>query len=113
MTRIRMDWRTFTFTAEGHTGTGPHGQNILCAGISALTMAILNTLLEEQEKRHAEVSWSMDEASGSIAIHAQPVNEYRTRIRDYFEVIMTGLRALEQHNGEHMRITEVERDGDV
>ena len=48
MTKIRVDWQAMTLDAEGHSGGGMRGNNIICAGISALTQALLNQLIRDR-----------------------------------------------------------------
>ena len=108
MTTIRMDWKTLELTAEGHAGGGPRGQNIICAGISALTEALLNQLLLENP---AGTKYKIDEDRGIIRIRANPTEKSRARIRDYYRVIMTGLKAWEQAFPENVKTEEVNRDG--
>ena len=108
MTRVRMDWRTFTLTAEGHAGAGGGGPDIICAAISALTQALLNVLMEEHDLGNLTVTWDMDQKTGAIAIHTQPGRAPRRIVREWYRVAFTGLLALEENYPEHIKITEVE-----
>lgn len=110
MTKIRMDWKRLELIAEGHAGGGPRGKNIICAGISALTMALLNQLLVDEQNR---TEWSMDEEAGYIRIRTDPPDNFRPRIRNYYEVIMTGLQAWAQAFPQNIRIEEDNGDGAV
>ena len=107
MTRIRMRWKTLELTAEGHAGGGPRGQDIICAGISALMMALVNQLLNIE----ADMEWSEDEAKGSIRIKVNPAE--RERVHDYFSVIVTGLQAWAQAFPDNVKVKEGEQDGAV
>jgi len=108
MTRIRMDWKKLALTAEGHAGGGPRGQNIICAGISALTQALLNQLLLEEETR---TIYTIDEEKGTLSVRTFPDERIKPRILDYFRVIMTGLKAWEQAFPENVKTEEVNEDG--
>ena len=101
MTEIRMDWGTLRITADGHAGGGEKGQDIICAGISALMMALLNQLLEEKQNR---TKWEKND--GHIEIQPHPPDIMRPRIIHYYQVIMMGLRAWQQTFPENIRIEE-------
>ena len=108
MTRIRMDWKTLEMTAEGHAGGGPRGQDIICAGISALMMALVNQLMLEEQNR---VDWAEKAEEGRIRIITDPPDNSRPRIKHYYQVIMTGLKAWKQAFPENISIEEVYEDG--
>lgn len=103
MTRIRMDWKELELTAEGHAGGGPRGQDIICAGISALMMALVNQLSEED----ARVEWAEDAEEGKIRIKTELPERIAERILDYYRVIMTGLKAWKQAFPANIEIEEV------
>ena len=108
MTKIHMDWKRLELTAEGHAGGGPKGQDIICAGISALAMALLNQLIEDCDECTV---WSENPTEGKIQIRTEPPAGAEDRIRDYFRVIMTGMKAWEQAFPENISIEEVNEDG--
>lgn len=108
MTRIHMDWRTFTLAAEGHAGAGGGGPDIVCAGISSLTLALLNVLMEEHELGNLTLTWDMDEKTGAISMNTQPGRTPRKIVRAWYRVAVTGLKAIEENYPEHIKITEVE-----
>lgn len=108
MTRIRMNWKTLDLFATGHAGGGEKGQDIVCAGISALTMALLNQISSEDPEG---LTYKIDEEKGTIRIRSDPKLKDRERITDYYRVIMMGLRAWEQAFPENVKTEEVNRDG--
>ena len=109
MTTIRMDWDTLILTAEGHAGGGEPGKDVVCAGISALTMALVNQLENEDDTGSG---YRMDERKGMIMITARPKDpEVRRRVRDYFRVIMTGLQGWEKAFPRNIKTEEVNEDG--
>ena len=107
MTRIRMDWNRMELTAEGHAGGGPRGKDIICAGISALMMALVNQLAEEDEK----AEWEEDAEEGKIRIKTGLPMRSADRILDYYRVIMTGLKAWGQAFPANIEIEEVYNNG--
>jgi len=113
MTEIRVNMDEFRIEADGHAGQAEAGQDIVCAGISALMLALLNVLVEDEEKRYLELEWSMDEETGTIRIHAMP-NKYWGTIQAYFRMAVLGLKAIQQHYGDYINVIEEgQENGDV
>ena len=109
MTEIRMDWETMTLTGDGHAGGGPNGKDPICAGISALVMALLNQVNDEEDMN---ALYKYNEQAGRILIHVEPRNHAaRRRARHYFRVIITGLEAWEKSFPENVMLEEVNKDG--
>ena len=109
MTEIRMDWETMTLTGDGHAGGGPNGQDPICAGVSALMMALLNQVNDEADMN---ALYKHNEQAGRILIHVEPRNHAaRRRARHYFRVIMTGLQGWERAYPDNITTQEVNGDG--
>ena len=109
MTQIIINREQLFLSTEGHSGSAPAGQDIICAGVSALTLALLNTLRAEEEKRQFRLSWGM--GPGKLHIKVNPKEgrfnqEARERIQDYFQVVETGLKALEEEYPANIIIIE-------
>ena len=97
---------------KGHAGAAPAGQDIVCAGISTLCFALINTLLEEQEAGTMETDWNITQAPMEVSVRARPrTAHYRRRAQDYFRVIVMGLRAMEQEYPQNLRLEEVREGG--
>ena len=106
MTKIRICWEEPELTASGHAGGAPQGQNIICAGISAITMALLNAIRMEMDEGPA-FSWEIREDTGYLKIKVAPNEMMRPKIMNYFEMAYIGLKAIEQENPEEISIEEV------
>ena len=107
MTTVKMDWENLTLTASGHAGGGRAGNDIICAGISALTYALLNQLIDAKERGRTQLSWGVDEKSGEMRIAAVPKLGCQREVKAYFQVVMTGLKAIAQKHRGHIKIREV------
>ena len=112
MTKIRIDWEKPEITASGHAGGAPRGANVICAGISAVTFALLNTINQHMDKGNG-FDYEIDEEKGYLHITAAPSALMRSRIMNYFEVAYYGLKALEQEYPEEIKIEEVQASGGV
>lgn len=113
MTKVRMDWNKIALTAEGHAGGGISGQNIICAGISAITQALLNWLMEEEAKGAVGLRWSMNEKSGSLRIRAKPMAGHVRETKACFRMAVTGLKAIRENYPGNIEIEEVKNNGDI
>ena len=112
MTQIEYSMKDLYLRADGHSRHGPVGGDIVCAGVSVLTHALLNTLMEEEEKKEMQLDWTM--MPGHIEIRAKPANKgSRRRARDYFTVTVTGLKAMAQDYELNVEIKEVQDSGNV
>lgn len=113
MTEIHVNLAEFRIEAEGHAGQAEAGQDIVCAGISAVMLALLNVLVEEEEKRMLELDWSKDDETGTLRIHVIPIKGIAV-ITAYFRMAVMGLKAIEQHYGDHIKVIEEgQENGDV
>lgn len=110
MTRIMIDRANFRIEAEGHAGQAEKGEDIVCAGISALLQSLLHVLIMEEEDDYIRLEWFMDERTTTIRIHAMPYNWRKEIIRAYFKMAEVGLKAIEKNYGEYVKITKEEQD---
>ena len=113
MTRIRYSLENLTLRAEGHAGAGVNGQDIVCAGISAITQSLLNALRADQEKQFIELEWEMDEKRGALSIRAEPYGGHWTATKAYFRMAEAGLKAIEENYPGHLEMKEETEDGNV
>lgn len=92
--------------ARGHAGAAPAGEDTVCAGISALTQALLNQLIEEEEQKHIQLDWVM--LPGQIEIKARGLTEhYQRSVKDYYKMTITGLKAIKENNPGYIELKEV------
>lgn len=106
MTRIRVDWEKLSLRAEGHAKAAPAGEDLACLGASVLTQALLNALIEAQERGRTRLKWKVFENDGILSLEANPYINHRAEIKAYFKVIVKGLKALEQNYPKNIKIIE-------
>lgn len=111
MTKIEYNIEQLFLDAEGHAGGGPAGGDIICAGVSALTQALLNLLNDEEEKGRLNVLWMME--PGRLRIHVESVKSWKYGLiaRSCFRMAVTGLKDIAERYPEHIKIEEVEDIG--
>lgn len=85
------------FECAGHAGYAPEGTDIVCAGISALCMALINSL--EQLQDEADISIErVHFADGEFCVEVSYAENCfsRERARTVFSTVMQGLKAIER-----------------
>lgn len=103
-------------SAEGHAGGAPRGQNIICAGVSAITMALLNILVNDEAEDRAEVNtkYRINEEKGLLQIRAKPAIAAkfdRVKVKAYFKMAIIGLQALAQEYPDEITVEEEKNNG--
>ena len=90
------------FSVTGHAGTAPHGQDIVCAGISALTQtAVLGLDRQLKKKIHVKI------ASGNLKMNLLDKPDALTNA--VLETMLIGLTEIGNLNPQSVRILERRR----
>ncbi|MFO7173955.1 MAG: ribosomal-processing cysteine protease Prp [Bacillota bacterium] len=92
------------FEVYGHAGAGPYGQDIVCAGVSAVVFTALLGLRQVAGIPHQVVE---REEEGYLRCRLEggspPAWE---RAQVILETMLAGLRDIEKDYGKHIRVTE-------
>ena len=59
-TDMIKEGRTFELTISGHANYAKKGKDIVCAGVSALTIALIRTLNDMKDNNEAEIEIDVD-----------------------------------------------------
>ena len=90
------------FSVTGHANTAPHGQDIVCAGISALTQtAVLGLDRQLKKKVHVKI------ASGNLQMDL--LDKPDTLTDAVLETMLIGLTEIGNLNSQSVRILERRR----
>lgn len=90
------------FYVTGHANTAPHGQDIVCAAVSALSQTALLGL-----GKHLKREVDFDIASGRLQVSLKtPPDELTSAI---FETMILGLIEIENINPKRVHILEYRR----
>jgi len=90
------------FSVSGHANTAPHGQDIVCAGISALTQtAVLGLDRQLKKKIHIKI------ASGNLKMNLLDKPDALTNA--VLETMLIGLTEIGNLNPQSVRILERRR----
>lgn len=109
MTTILMDWNEMTLEASGHAGQAEAGKDIVCAGISALTLALANMVLEEEAKGKIKAEAKAD--NGRLRVHVKAKGKALERVRAYYRLVVGGLKDIKSEWPDNIMIMEVGQDG--
>ena len=105
MIRARMYWERMRVEITGHAGYAEAGKDIVCAGASALTDALMGALQDAETRGRTSAGWKAD---GEItAIWADPNIGSIQEIKSYFRMFVRGLRNLQEQYPENVEIKEV------
>ena len=111
ITRIELDEKHFFLKASGHAGGGTAGNDIICAGVSAITQTLLNVLQDEEEAGRIEMEWYMTD--GELQIQAFPMSSMHMQLKNYFHMAAVGLKDIAEQYPKNVKIMEVEKDGNT
>ncbi|WP_346355923.1 ribosomal-processing cysteine protease Prp [Azotosporobacter soli] len=90
------------FTVRGHSGTAPRGQDIVCAGVSALTQTAVLGL-----NRHLKRELQLDIKPGLLALVLQDAPDVMTDA--ILETMLLGLNEIAKSSSDSVRILEHRR----
>lgn len=103
MTNILYEPRAFRLRIDGHAGSAPKGEDLVCAGISALGFALL--LAAGEEDYNAEIE--TDAGRGLIDVRCRPSGLWG---RDHCTVMMETIAGgLELMAGQYPDCVKYER----
>lgn len=90
-------------TIDGHAQSAQHGQDLVCAGVSASSVGVLNSLVQYGFLENKLGTIEME--TGYIHI---TVNNYTKEVQVILETLETILKTIEETNEEFIVITKVE-----
>lgn len=102
MTKITYNAGKFCLSAQGHTGYGKSGSDILCAAVSCL-MQTLSLALRERGIRQSLIT---DDSIPLYSVRAEPEAEQRYPCVITYSTITAGLRRLANDYPEYIQFTE-------
>lgn len=104
----RSDGALVGYRATGHSGYADAGEDIVCAGVSALTQSTLNGL---QNVLKAPVKCNIDERTASLEAELTPetTSEQLERAQLLLETLLQGIQAIERGYPRNVRIFFEER----
>lgn len=108
MIKIEFDSVNLSLTAEGHAGYAPAGEDIVCAGVSALIYALPSAF----NRTHIAHYMDTEAQRGYIHIKARPTINQRFMCLVIYQAIMGGLENIAQQYPEHIQLTDTAEEAD-
>ncbi|MBR4435159.1 MAG: ribosomal-processing cysteine protease Prp [Clostridia bacterium] len=108
MTRITVLYKNGAivgFDAEGHTGYAEHGQDIVCAAVSAITQTAVNGITEL-----LDCPCAADVSDGELhfMLDASVIAEQLEKAELLLKAMLLGLRSIEKEYSNYLKIKERE-----
>ena len=103
MTQICYDRENLRISMEGHAGSAPAGEDLVCAALSMLMMS-----LERRLRDYGEGLWlTVKKAPGRAYIEARAEDELLERCRESFDTIYAGFMLLAENRAENVQLREL------
>lgn len=107
MIEIRLGPRSVT--ASGHAGYRPYGQDIVCAGVSALLATAAEMLLRLEAAGEVRLPEPVQLEPGDVRMAFETTGD-SAKANMLWETLETGLRLMEARYGQYVVITSGEPD---
>ena len=91
------------FTVLGHTGSAPEGEDIVCAGVSALTQTAVNAL---ETVAHAPASVIVRSGFLSVRLHKGLSARQQYAARIILRSVRQGLEDIAEAYPAHLKVSE-------
>ena len=106
---IRVTWeqrgRTLTLRVKGHAGSAPAGQDLICAGITALVYGLAQTVWENREQLEEEPQVHLSPGDAQIQAKAKPPDT--KTLKGAFQTAINGAKLLAVHYPEYVQLTTI------
>lgn len=103
MIKINVDMSDYTVEVKGHANSAPKGEDIICAGISALFYTLYEVLDQNREMLEKNSLKSIqDEGNGTI--FCKPKKEYEGNVQMMYMTILTGLNLMAENYPEYIKM---------
>lgn len=100
-----LDQSILGFELSGHAESGPHGHDLVCAAVSAITFGMTNAVIE-----HSEIEPIIDqEGSGGylkVKLPLDSKHEALEKAQLLLEGMVTSLKTIERDYGQYITISE-------
>lgn len=106
MTTATMNWPLMKIEIEGHAGYAAKGSDIVCAGISTLSGALVGALQDAEARGRTNASWEKP-AEDRLIITADPNMSSVNEVKAYFRMCVKGLRMLQEQYPNNIKVREL------
>ena len=107
MTVITYDRDDLSVTSTGHTGYAKEGQDIICASVSTLMLA-LGSYADEMDRRGMlKIPPTIRYEKGNSVVKMEPISIYQREARMAFDAICAGFEWLSSAYGEYVNYNKI------
>jgi uncharacterized protein YsxB (DUF464 family) len=101
---IRAEAEGLSLRLRGQAGSGEPGRDLICAGVSALVLALREELLHLEDKGAIRFR-TLRLEPGDAEIRCDPVPGQEETVKVAFDTVLRGLRLMERLFGDHVQVT--------
>ena len=94
MIKISYNQKKRELKVKGHSNDAPYGEDLICAGISTLTVALACALKDAKRQGFIEEDMIMDFESGDTHIKVKPTEGNEPIVDTIFTTILNGYDAM-------------------
>lgn len=105
MIRAVMYWNQLRLEVEGHAGSAPAGQDLVCAAASMLTSSLIGVL--EDAKARGRTEFEFRDNGERMVIHANPGMNHLAEVKSYYRMCIKGLKMLQEQYRQNVDLKEV------
>lgn len=95
----RESGKIISLTVKGHANSAPHGEDLVCSAVSAVTFGGLNAL-----ENASAFTIKSDEEKGLLSVEAN--SGVSTHDYQVLDTIMIQLKSIEESASEYIKIVE-------
>ncbi|WP_080146210.1 ribosomal-processing cysteine protease Prp [Marinilactibacillus piezotolerans] len=92
---------------SGHAESGPYGQDLVCAAVSALSIGTINSLTELVQ---LDLEIEMDQENGgylSARLPESQTDEQEQAAQTLLESLLLSLNSVQEESPEYIKITQI------
>ncbi|RYG74817.1 ribosomal-processing cysteine protease Prp [Lentibacillus lipolyticus] len=91
------------FVVTGHAESGPHGYDLVCAGVSAVTFGSVNAVLE-MSGADLQIEQGAEGGFLRVTVPERIDGEAMQKIQTLFEGMLVSLKTIEKEYGDYITI---------
>ena len=95
---------TVQVTMTGHAQSAPFGEDLICAGSSALAYTLMQNVIFAHEAEKFKRSPKIERKSGHMRVVVTPKEEHYNEVKTMFMTIMNGFLAIEYNFANRMSV---------
>ena len=104
MVKVKCNPRQLTLIMEGHAGVAARGNDLVCAGISAIVQALEYNLEKERDEKLEDLV--ITKRDGFFKIAAKAREPYQREMEKEFRYTVNGLRMVREDCPRAIRVHE-------